>query len=573
MKKFGSYESAKYNNIKDLVKQGAKKYGHATVYRELDSKKQFVDHSFIATRAEMNDLGTALLALGLKGSHIAVIGENRYDWALSYLAVLNGVGVVVPLDKELTADELAVQINKADCEAIIVSASYMPTVQKILPELEKMKYVIGMDLEDDNGQFLSLRRLVEKGTAMTARGDRSYKDMVIDGDAMAEIIFTSGTTGSNKGVMLSHNNLAHVIYASFTLIHTPQKVHISVLPVSHSFECTEHVLSMWHCGSTLCFCKSLRHVNESLNLYKPHFALMVPLMLETMQKSIELETKRSGLQKHFNWGMFCSKTLRKIGIDKRRAFFNPVLSKLGGNLEQVVCGGAPLKEETRQFFESIGINVVNGYGISECGPLLAANSTGWNVPGSVGKVIPDVEIEIRDENDEGIGEIHAKGPNIFLGYYKDEEATKVSIVNGWFDTGDLGKLDKNGILYITGRKKNLIILSNGKNVSAEELEDAILKYLPYVKEVVVSSSDMYEDEANRDKRKEVQICAIAYLDPEFVKTNKLDLTAQQELLYNDIKKKVNPHLAHYKGITSVFVRDTEFIKTTTKKIKRFTVAK
>ncbi len=568
MKKFSFYESPKYADVRDLVYKGAEKYGQSTVYRELDKDKQFIDHSFIETKAEMNALGTALMNMGLKGSHIAVIGENRYDWVLSYLAIINGVGVVVPIDKEMTPNEITMQIEKADCEAVIVSASYLPSLKSGLSEISGLKYIISMDLSEHSDDVMSLHKLIEDGADAVARGDRAYIDMPIDKDAVAEIIFTSGTTGSNKGVMLSHGNLVHVLYGSFALIDSYEKIHISVLPVSHSFECTEHVLAVWHCGSTLCFCKSLRYISDSLKQYKPHFALMVPLMLESMQKSIMLEVKRSKLESYFKWGLHCSKILRKVGIDKRRQFFNSVLSKLGGNIEQVVCGGAPLKEETRKFFDSIGINIVNGYGISECAPLLSANCTGWNVPGSVGKVIPGVEIEIRNKDDNGIGEIHAKGPNVFLGYYKDEESTRATMNNGWFDTGDLGKLDKKGMLYITGRKKNLIILSNGKNVSAEELEDAVQKYMPYVKEIVVTSSDhLYVD--GKSKNGEIQICALMYIDPEYIEEKGLnDPVALHDHVYNELNNKVNPKLSHYKRITSVSIRDTEFIKTSSKKIKR-----
>lgn len=556
LKRYGFYESNQYTDVKELLNTAASKFGNSVAYREMDKYKNFVDHTFLQTKDEVNSLGTKLLADGHGGCHIAIMSENRYAWVLTYLTVINGVGVAVPLDKELLDDDVLLQLKKSDCEIIVCSKTYLPMMQRVKARCPEIKLIISMDKSKDP-EIPWLFDLVDDGAELM-RKNRTYIEKKIDPNALAEIIFTSGTTGANKGVMLTHKNLCHVVYGAFSLIKT-KAVNMSVLPVSHSFECSCHVLAILHAGVMLCFCDNLRRVMDCLAAYKPDMVLMVPLMLETIQKQIVSEMKRRKLYNHYRAGVFWSGILRKIGIDMRKKFFESLLVSLGGNLDQVVCGGAPLMPETVQFYDEIGIKVINGYGISECGPLLAANSTEWSVTGSVGRPIPGTDVRIAEPDEDGIGEIHAKGPNVFLGYYKDTESTKATFTNdGWFNTGDLGYLDKNNVLFITGRKKNLIIFPNGKNVSPEEIEEHIARDLEYVREVIVYG----EEETSRGNP---IICAVIFPNLEWMSAN--GITDIQDKLNEDIKI-VNASLPGYKKIGKVIFRDTEFEKTTTKKIKR-----
>ncbi len=556
VKRYGYYESVQYTDVKDLLNKSAAKHGNSVAYREMDKYRNFIDHTFLQTKDEVNALGTKLLADGHGGCHIAIMSENRYAWVLTYLTVMCGVGVIVPLDKELLDDDVILQLTKSDCEIIVCSKTYMPMMKRVKERMPQIKLIISMDKSKDP-EIPWLFDLVDDGAELM-RKDRTYIDKTIDVNALTEIIFTSGTTGANKGVMLTHKNLCHVIYGEFALIDPPE-VSMSVLPASHSLESTVHILGTLHAGMMLCFCENLRYVMDRISAYKPQLLLMVPLMLETIQKQIVSEMKRRKLYNHYRAGVFWSGVLRKFGIDIRKKMFESLLVSLGGNLELIVCGGAPLMPETVQFYDEVGIKVLNGYGISECAPLLSANSTAYSVEGSVGKPIPGIELRIANKDNDGIGEIHVKGPNVFLGYYKDPESTKATFTDdGWFNTGDLGYLDKNGMLFITGRLKNLIIFPNGKNVSPEEIEEHIVHDLEYVKEVVVYGDD-------ETKRGNPIICAAIYPDLEWMKEN--GVTDIQEKLNEDIKK-VNAALPGYKKVAKVIFRDTEFEKTTTKKIKR-----
>ena len=559
VKRYGYFPSEKHANVKELINFGAAKFGNSVAYREIDKYKNFVDHTFLQTKDEVNALGTKLLADGHGGCHIALMSENRYAWVLTYLTVMCGVGVIVPLDKELLDDDVLLQLTKSDCEIIVCSKTYIPMMKRVKERCPQIKLIISMDKSKDP-EIPWLFDLVDDGAELM-RKDRRYIEAEIDPNALTEIIFTSGTTGANKGVMLTHRNLCHVVYGSLSLI-DPKSVSMSVLPMSHSFESSCHVLCVLQAGIMLCFCDNLRKVMDCLSSFKPGMVLMVPLMLETIQKQIVSEMKRRKLYKHYRAGVFWSGILRKIGIDMRKKLFESLRVSLGGNLELVVCGGAPLSQETIQFYDQIGIKVINGYGISECAPLLSANSCAWMVDGSVGRPIPEVEVRIANADDDGIGEIHAKGLNVFLGYYKDTESTKATFTNdGWFNTGDVGYLDKNGILFITGRKKNLIIFPNGKNVSPEEIEEHIVHDLEYVREVVVYG----EEETSRGNP---IICAVIYPNLEWMKNN--GITDIQAKLNEDIKI-VNSKLPGYKRVGKVIFRDTEFEKTTTKKIKRHKV--
>ncbi len=555
------FKAERIRDLKQLVERGANLYGDSVLYEQIVSKTETETVTFNQMLKRTNAIGSQLIAMGLKGKQIAVIGENSIEWVEAYLSIVNGVGVAVPLDKELQFDTLAKQINISECSAIFCSFKSYKKIKQALTNCPNVKYCIIMraksnfDYEAEN--CLSFTDVLEKGLELVKNGDRSFIDAEIDPEAMSEIVFTSGTTGANKGVMLSHKNVCTTIYTSMCHIRPGGKT-LSVLPINHAYEKNTHLLCAIYIGETVCFNDDLKHVMQNFERFAPTFSLVVPLFLETMVRKINVEAEKAGLSKHVKYGVKASNLLRKIGIDQRRHFFKPILDKFGGNLSQIVCGGAPLSKEIIHTLDSYGIDIVEGYGITECSPLVAANCSRFKKIGSVGRVVPGNKVRIDNPDKNGYGEILVKGDNVMIGYYKDEESTKAVFTDdGWFKTGDIGYLDKDNFLYISGRVKNLIILPNGKNVFPEEIEEMLVAQIAYIKEVVV-----YADDDNTG------IYAACYLDDDYLTAN--DVKDRYAYLMNDIAK-FNSKMATFKRITDVVIYDTEFEKTTTKKIKRFTI--
>ena len=558
--KYRYYSCTRLNDIRQIVKRSSGLYAGRIAFKELDRDKNVIKYTYEQLEHDMDALGTALLELGFAGYHVALLGENSYAWVVSYLAVVNGVGVAVPLDKELPGADVAKLLRKSDADAVICSQTYAPVIESILGECQNIKACIVMG--EARPGFLSMGELIAKGEGLLQAGDQSYLDKPIDATALCEIIFTSGTTGANKGVMLSHHNIASVVYGMLQQIRA-NPVSLSVLPVSHSYECTCHVLGGIYSGCTLCFNDSLKHVMDNMRLFKPGMSLMVPLFLETMHRQIWKEAEKANLAGHLRYGIALSNVLRKVGIDLRRLYFKPVLEKFGGELRQIVCGGAPLRAELIKAFDDLGINVVNGYGITECAPVISTNCTAWKKLDSVGRVLPVCHVRIGEPDAYGNGEVLVKGDIVMLGYYHDEESTRASFTeDGYFKTGDLGRVDRRGFLYLNGRKKNLIVLSNGKNVCPEEIEEEVLGKIPYVSEIVVYSRAACAGIES--------IHADVYLDQEFAKS--CTPASVWEKLNGDILR-LNSRLPPYKRIQSFKISETEFEKTTTRKIKRHAVLK
>jgi long-chain acyl-CoA synthetase len=479
------YKTEKLRDMRELLRRAGKLYSNRIVFKELGPEKQFLEYSYSRLEEDVNALGTKLLQMGMKDKHIAVIGENSYAWVVSYLSIVNGIGVVIPLDKELTDEDIVNLLIKGDADAIICSNSYAPTMESILAKCPRVKTCIVMNPKQEYAEFPSVDQLIEEGKGLIRSGYTEYLDIPIDREAMCEIVFTSGTTGANKGVMLSHKNIMAVVYGSLSLIDA-RGISFSVLPISHTYECSCHILGGIYAGITICFNDSLKRVTENMMLFKPNMSIMVPLFLEAMHRSIWKQAEKNRLAGHLRYGIKFSNLIRKIGIDQRRLFFKPILEAFGGSLNQIVCGGAPLRQEIIKGLDDLGIDIFNGYGITECGPLVSTNSKMWKRSGSVGRVIPGCQVRIDNPDKDGNGEIQIKGDNVMLGYYKDPEGTALAFTeDGWLRTGDIGRLDRSNYLFINGREKNLIILSNGKNVHPEEIEDLIMARLPYVKEVVI----------------------------------------------------------------------------------------
>ena len=553
------FPTHRLRDLRELVQRSANEFGDRTAFKELDRSEEVHSYSFVQLRDDVAALGTALLALGVAGRHVALVGESCYSYVVSYLAVVNAGAVIVPLDKELTVDELARLVQKSDAELLFYGDAVAHDVPAIRDACTKLSDAVSIDLycAGNDASDHSVPDLLRTGRALLAQGDTSFATVEIDPSALCAILFTSGTTGANKGVMLTQNNITAVIHGAYS-IHSLRPVSLSVLPINHSYEFNLHVLGAVFGGITLCFNDSVKHVRDNLGRFQPEMTLMVPMIVEALFKNIWREAEKNHLDTHLRYGLWLSNALRRIGIDLRRYYFIPVIQSLGGKLNMIVCGGAPLRAEVVKGMSDLGIEVYNGYGITECSPLISSNCALANIPGSVGIPIPCVSIRIDSPDAAGNGEIQVKGDNVMVGYYNDPEATARTFTqDGWFKTGDLGHLGRRNALFITGRQKNLIILPNGKNVQPEELEEHLLSCIEYVKEVLVHAST---DEAGVE-----HIVATAFLDTTFVQGVGPD---EAEARFREDVARHNRKLAGYKQIHLAQVRDCEFTKTSTNKIKR-----
>jgi long-chain acyl-CoA synthetase len=554
------YPTYRLRDLRELVQRSADEFGDRTAFEELDPSSEIRSYSFRQLRDDVAALGTALLAQGVAGQHVALVGESCYSYVVSYLAVVNAGAVIVPLDRELTVDELAHLVQKSDVDRLVYSDSLADDISAIRAACPQLTDAVAMDLyraDENSSDGASLLGLLRTGRELLAHGDTSFASVEIDPDAVCAILFTSGTTGANKGVMLTPRNITAVVYGAYSL-HRLRPVSFSVLPINHSYEFNLHVLGAIFGGITLCFNDSVKHVRENLGRYHPEMTLMVPMIVEALLKNIWREAEKNHLAGHLRYGLWLSNALRRVGIDLRRYYFKPVIDSLGGKLNMIICGGAPLRAEVVKGMSDLGVEVYNGYGITECSPLISSNCALANIPGSVGVPIPCMSVRIDAPDADGNGEIQVKGDNVMVGYYDDPDATARSFTpDGWFKTGDLGHLGRRNALFITGRQKNLIILPNGKNVQPEELEEHLLSSIEYVKEVVVHVS--------MDAAGVEHIVATAFLDTTFVEGVGSD---EAEARFRADVARHNRKLAGYKQIHHAQVRDCEFTKTSTKKIKR-----
>ena len=534
-KNYPLYPVEQVNDLKELLGVIAGKYGDAPALT-FERKKERISISYKQFKADVEALGTALWDMGLQDATIAVIGENSYEWIVTYFAVVNGGGIIVPLDRELTAEEAQKLIAASGARVFVHSNDFSDIAEHLKSSSEY------------SGQCINMRELpalLEQGRALLQSGATDYLGYDINNTALAAILYTSGTTGASKGVMLSHKNLARDAVACCQYVKV-RGSNLLVLPIHHSFGFTACVLYMLLSGSEIVINQSLKRLLDDLAEYKPYNAFLVPLFVETFYKKIWASAKEQGKDGLLIKLISVSNALLKVGIDIRRKLFKSVLQAFGGNLELIVTGGAPIDPKYVKGLHDFGIITLNGYGITECAPVVSVNRNCYYRDGSIGQVYPCCEVEIMDADENGIGEICVRGENVMLGYYNDEAATSETFDGDWFKTGDLGYLDADGFLFITGRKKNLIILSNGKNVSPEELETELL-HIDYIQEAVV-----YADGDT--------IVAEVFLDNERFP----DCAAQLEQDLDTLNQTLPP----YKHIGKTVVRETEFPKTTTKKIKR-----
>ena len=493
------YESKEYSDIREVIKDGINRYPDCvafTIKNKEGKDIQYTDITYAEFEKEINSLGTGLLKLGLKDKKIAIIGPNSYEWVLSYISVLFGIGIVVPLDKGLPAQEIEDSIIRSDADALIFDPKYIDIIEDIKQRsTTKVKEFICMK-EVESKEINNIPKIKKIGKEELDKGNKEFFELKIEPEKTSIILFTSGTTSLSKAVMLSQKNIAsnvHSMNAAEKLYNTD--VNLVMLPFHHTFGSTGIIL-MLNNGVRNVFCDGLRHIQENMKEYKVSVFVCVPLILEAMHKRILLEVKKQGKEKTINRAKKLSNALLKVGIDVRKKLFKQLLEKLGGSMRFVVSGAAAIDKQVAEDFNSWGILTIQGYGLTETSPVLCAENEKCLKLGSVGIPLIDVEVKIDNPNEKGIGEIIAKGPNVMLGYYKNEEATKNSLIDGWYHTGDLGYIDRSGYLFITGRKKNVIVLKNGKNIFPEELE-TLINRLDLVKECIVYGMPDEKDKNDR----------------------------------------------------------------------------
>ena len=558
-KNYAFNEAVKIDTIKemmDLAVRDASK-NIAFEYRNEKNKEEIVKVTYEEFQKDTYYLGTALSTINMLKNHIAVIGDNSYEWLTVYLTVLKSNGVIVPIDKELTAKEIINVLKSSESEVLFYSGKYEKHIEEFKKELPNVKYFINFQKEDDDENSLSYSKFIEKGKKEYGAGNTTYVEIEHeDTNCLKMLVYTSGTTGDPKGVMLTEHNLVSVVYYGLQVATVYTKC-LSVLPYHHTYEAVAGILVALHKHVTICINDSLKNVLKNLQTFKPDYIYLVPAFTEVFYKSIWANAKKTGKDKILKIMIPVSNGLRKVGIDLRSKLFKSIHEAFGGNLREIICGGAPIRPEIGKFFNDIGVMLLNGYGISECSPLVSVNRPKFNDSSTVGVILPCCEVEIRNPNKDGDGEIWVKGDIVMMGYYKDPERTEKVLKDGWFNTEDYGKVNKKGQLVINGRKKNVIVLSNGKNIYPEEIENYVLR-VPYVQETIVKA-------VKNDKGQEISLCAEVFLNQE--KIEELGIENVEDTLKKDIAKATR-ELPSWKHIQSVEIRKTEFIKTTTNKIKR-----
>jgi len=553
-------EVTKIKSIKEMLELAVKEDGDKLAFRYREEDK-IVDVTYKEFQNDTLALGTALLDKGFTKNHIAVIGDNSYNWITVYLTVLKSSSVIVPIDKELPIEDVVNVVNDSDSEVLFYDAKHEKGIMEYADKMPNIKYFIGFSRDADDGKFLSYHKFKEAGRKLYKDGNKKYNDQGSDEYELKMLVYTSGTTGMAKGVMLTEHNLVSCIYYGLQTASILTRC-LSVLPYHHTYEAVAGLLVALHKRVTICINESIKSVSKNLQLYKPDYVYLVPAFAEVFYKKIWSNAEKSGKDKALKIMIPISNALRKVGIDLRRKLFKSVHAAFGGELREIVCGGAPLRPELASFFDSIGITLLNGYGITECSPLVSVNQMNFNDPETVGVILPCCEVKIENPTDDGDGEILVKGDIVMKGYYKRPDLTEEVLKDGWFNTGDYGKINEKGQLMITGRKKNLIVLENGKNVFPEELE-LYISSISYVADVVVYG-------VKNESGAEVGLCAEVFANEERVA--ELNIEDVEATLKKDISK-VCEKLPIYKRITQVVLRKEPFEKTTTNKIKRATVGK
>lgn len=553
-----------FTDLKDMLKKSGEAFGDRPAYvfkTEEEGKFREITHKEF--REDINYLGTALIHLGLKGKRVAVISDNRYEWGVGYLAVATGVGIIVPLDKALPDNEIESLMKRSEIEAIIYSNKYDAIMNSVKKQKNtNVKYFISMDLDKKEKDVYSLKELMKTGKKLIEEGNREFLDAEVDSESMGIMLFTSGTTAMSKAVMLSHKNIcANLMDIAAVIKLTEEDRMLSFLPLHHTFECTVGFLYPISKGCSIAFCEGIRHIADNIKEFQITAMISVPILFEGMYKKVMKSIEKKGKLETVKKGIKISNFLLKFGIDIRRKIFKEIHDNLGGKVRLFVAGGAALDPEAEKGFNELGVRTLQGYGLTESSPVIAAEDDKYQRLGSIGKAFPSLDVKIDHPNEEGIGELLAKGPSIMLGYYNNEEATKETLEDGWLHTGDLARIDEDGYIFISGRKKFVIVLKNGKNIYPEELETLVNK-IEGVKESFVYGKP--------EEDGDYKICSKIVYDKELVEDiyGTQDEEKLKELIWQEVKK-VNKTMPAYKYIREITLTDKDLIKTTTQKIKRF----
>lgn len=558
----------KITDLKDLINQSAELFGDKPAFKfkkrmyKKDETPEFYTMSYKEFKNEIDSFGTALNFLGLQNERIALISKNRYEWNTVYYAVVAGDKTIVPLDKSLPNNEIISLAGRSEAKAIVFEEKYLDVIRKIKNEkLSDIEYYICFDFDEDSADgILSYKKLIEKGKELIENGDRSHLDAVVDPEKATILLFTSGTTAASKAVMLSQKALcSNVMDLCKVMKFDSNDSTLSLLPFHHTFQATINN-TLFFVGATLSFCDGLKYIQQNLCEYKPTILVSVPLILENIHKKIMKNIEKQGKTKLVNIMKKVTNCLDKINIKLKRKVFKEVHEAIGGNIRLIVYGAAAMDVELVKSFNGFGLPSVQGYGLTETAPVICVENDRNKRAGSCGKPLPSQEIKIDNPDDQGIGEILCKGPNVMIGYYKNNEATEETLSGGWFHTGDLGYIDKDGFLFITGRKKNVIVQKNGKNIFPEELE-TLINYIAGVKECMVYGKPTYDND--------LDIAVKIVYDPDEIKN--IRGFVKDDDVYAYMKEKIadiNKNMPSYKHIRDIIVTDEELIKTTTAKVKR-----
>ena len=555
------YDYLEIKDLKDMLNKTGKLYAERPAYKIKVEEGKYQTYTHKEVRDMINALGTALIDLGLKGKRIAVIGENRYEWEIAYLSIVCGTGIVVPLDKSLPANELERLIERSDIEAIFYTKKYSDVIQNIkFSEKNKLKHLISMDSDEHGEEIYSQKELIQTGKKLIEEGNKEFLNAQINPKEMNIMLFTSGTTSKSKVVALSHENVCtNLMDIGSVLDVTQEDVFLSILPIHHVFECTVGFLFSLYKGAETVFCDGLRHIVENLNEYHVTVMACVPGIYERIFMMIRKKLEKQGKLEEI---LENEEKYKDSSMQEKKEVFKEIHDMLGGKIKLLISGAAALDKTIEEKYRLLGLNLVQGYGLTETSPVVAVGTNKNYKLGSIGKTVPSVEAKLVNVNDEGIGELVVKGSSVMLGYYEDEKANKKSLQDGWFYTGDLAKIDEEGYIFICGRKKSVIVLKNGKNIFPEEMENLVNK-IEGIKESFIFGKIKSNDENN------IKINVKIVFDRDIIKD--VYKVEKDEEIYKVLSKKikeVNQTMPSYKAIRGMLLTEEPLIKTTTNKIKR-----
>lgn len=569
LKKEKDYTPTEYKTVKEIFdKSTMENLDRTFILEKFNHKEEFKKLTYREFRSDVIAFGTALNEyLKIKDTKIIIIGENTYHWYVSYMSLLCGSGIAVPVDKELPENEIENIVKRTKASAIIYSTKKKESIKKIADKLKSVKYFIQMNSDDElNGKNVGLSHLIKKGNEIINSGNNKFMDIKIDPEAFKVLIFTSGTTSNSKGVMICNRNLAENINAVSAYVKLyPEDRLMSILPLHHTYESTIGFLLPMACGSSISICQGLKYIVPDLQETKPTAMLTVPLLVENLYKKINNNIKKSKKESIVNSMIHITNALKAVGIDAKRKAFSEIYESLGGNIRIIVSAAAPIEKRVGKWLEDIGITFLQGYGLTETAPIAALTPEYKTKVGSAGKPVICADIKIDNPNEKKEGEILIKSETLMLGYYEDEEATNKAIIDGYFHSGDIGYIDDDGFLYITGRCKNVIVTQNGKNIYPEEIE-MLLGKIPEIKECMVYGKQ------DKEKKNEKELIISVKVIPNYDEiSEKYGKDLSEEEVYNIIWeqiKNVNRQLTSYKAIKCLEIKKDEFVKTTTMKIKR-----